>query len=100
MFSRKEGARGGVLQTHARPRPLEISHMKRVLALVLVVALAGVAGAVAIPAFGATRTVKIGDNFFKPKSLSIKRGTTVRWTWTGSAPHNVTVTSGPKRFHS
>ena len=74
--------------------------MKKVLALVLVVALAGVAGAVAIPAFAATNTVKIGDNFFKPKRLTIKRGTTVRWKWTGSAPHNVTVTKGPKKFHS
>ena len=74
--------------------------MKRVLALVLVVALAGIAGAVAIPAFAASRTVKIGDNFFRPKTLSVKRGTTVVWKWTGTAPHNVTVTSGPKKFHS
>jgi len=74
--------------------------MKKVLALVLVVALAGVAGAVAIPAFAATRTVKLGDNFFKPRSVSVKRGTKVVFKWTGSAPHNVTVTSGPKKFHS
>src|SRR4051794_13717503 len=74
--------------------------MKRVLVLVLVVALAGIAGAVAIPAFAATKTVKIGDNFFKPRTVTVKRGTKVVWKWTGSAPHNVTVTKGPKRFHS
>ena len=74
--------------------------MKRLIAAVLVVALAAVAGAVAIPAFGATRTVSVKDNFFSPKSVSVKRGTTVRWVWRGSAPHNVTVTSGPKKFHA
>ena len=74
--------------------------MKKVLAVILVVALAAVAGAVAIPAFGATRTVSVKDNFFSPKSVSIKRGTTVVWRWRGTAPHNVTVTSGPKKFHS
>ena len=74
--------------------------MKRVLVLVLVVALAGIAGAVAIPAFAATKTVKIGDNFFKPRTVTVKRGTKVVWKWTGSAPHNVTVTKGPKKFHS
>ena len=74
--------------------------MKKALALLLVVALAGVAGAVAIPAFAATRTVKLGDNFFKPKRVTVKRGTKVIFKWTGSAPHNVTVTRGPRKFHS
>jgi plastocyanin len=74
--------------------------MKRLIAVVLVVALAAVAGAVAIPAFGASKSVKVGDNFFSPKSVTVKRGTKVTWRWTGSAPHNVTVTSGPKKFHS
>jgi len=71
--------------------------MKRLIILALVAALAG---AFAIPAFGATKSIKIGDNFFSPKTVSVKRGTTVKWRWTGSAPHNVTVTSGPKKFHS
>jgi plastocyanin len=71
--------------------------MKRVLVLV---AVAAIGAAFAIPAFGATKSVKIGDNFFSPKSVSVKRGTKVVWKWTGHAPHNVTVTSGPKRFHS
>ena len=75
--------------------------MKRVLALV---AAGVVAGALAIPALAATRTVKIGDDFFvrsaNNATVSVKRGTRVVWRFTGAAPHNVTVVSGPKRFHS
>ena len=44
--------------------------------------------------------VTVGDDFFRPRSLSIRAGTTVRWTWRARDVHNVTVTSGPARFHS
>jgi plastocyanin len=71
--------------------------MKRLLALAMV---AAVAAAVAIPAFAATKSVTIGDNFFKPTKVTVRAGTKVVWKWTGSSPHNVTVTSGPKKFHS
>ena len=54
----------------------------------------------AIPALAATKTVSVKDNFFSPKSLTVKKGTKVKWSWKGSAPHNVTVTSGPVKFHS
>jgi plastocyanin len=57
-------------------------------------------GALAIPAFGATKTIQIGDNFFKPKTATVKKGTTVKWVWKGDKPHNVVVTSGPVKFHS
>ena len=75
--------------------------MKRLLVVLLVV-VAAVAGALAIPAFGSTRHVKIGDNFFSPKTLTVRHGTTVVWRWSGAAPHNVTVTRAPKnrKFHS
>ena len=76
--------------------------MKRFLVLGLVMAAA--AAAFAIPALAATKTVKVGDNFFVRSSnnatVSVKRGTAVVWKWTGAAPHNVTVISGPKKFHS
>jgi plastocyanin len=49
----------------------------------------------AVPAFGATKTVRVADNVFRPASTSIKRGDTVRFRWTGRAPHNVTRRSGP-----
>jgi len=55
----------------------------------------------ALPAFGAARkTISVKDNSFAPKSSIVKKGTTVKWVWRGSNPHNVTVTSGPVKFHS
>ena len=44
--------------------------------------------------------VTVGDDFFRPKRLSVRAGTSVRWTWRGRDVHNVTVTSGPVRFRS
>lgn len=35
------------------------------------------------------QTIKIGDNFFMPASLSVAAGTTVTWTHTGKVTHNV-----------
>ena len=53
--------------------------MKRVMVAGLVALLLG-----ATPAFGAAnRTVKIGDNFFTPKTLTVPKGTTVTWKWPG-----------------
>lgn len=51
---------------------------------------------------GAARTVgvTVGDDFFSPRRLSVGSGTRVRWVWRGSNLHNVTVTSGPRRFAS
>lgn len=58
------------------------------------------AAILAIPALAATKTISIKDNFFSPKSLTVSKGTTVKWVWKGSAPHNVTVTKGPVKFKS
>jgi|SRR4051794_34860775 len=71
--------------------------MKRLLALTA--ALAAFA-AFAIPALAATKSVGIGDSSFKPSHVTVKAGTKVVWKWQSSLPHNVTVTSGPKKFHS
>ena len=57
----------------------------------------------AVSALGATPTKKASVvNFaFKPKSLSIKKGTKVSWTFKSAGiKHNVTVRSGPVKFHS
>jgi len=68
--------------------------MKRLIALL--VAVAAVAAAIAVPAFAATKSVKVGPGTsFGPKSLSIKAGDTVRFRWTGSLPHDVVITKGP-----
>ncbi|HEX2105657.1 MAG TPA: plastocyanin/azurin family copper-binding protein [Solirubrobacteraceae bacterium] len=44
-------------------------------------------------ALAATRSVSVrksGSRYlFSPRSLSINRGDTVRWSWRGSVPHNV-----------
>ena len=40
------------------------------------------------------------DNKFVAKSITVSKGTTVKWVWKGHAPHNVTVTKGPVKFKS
>jgi plastocyanin len=64
------------------------------------IVLAVLLGASATVALAATRTVgvrKSGNRYlFTPNTLSIRRGDTVKWSWRGSVPHNVT---GPG-FHS
>jgi plastocyanin len=67
----------------------------RILLLALILTLVAAA-----PAAARTKTVKVGDDFFKPKTLSVSKGTTVKWTWTGRDSHNVTVTKGPSSFRS
>jgi plastocyanin len=51
-----------------------------------------------------TRTIKIGDNYFvrdgSAPTVTVKRDTRVTWRWAGNSPHNVTVRTGPVRFHS
>ena len=54
--------------------------------------------AAAAPA-AATKTVKVNDNFFSPKALTVAKGTTVRFQWVASGPHNV-VGSGAATFKS
>jgi plastocyanin len=75
--------------------------VKKLIALVAVVGV----GAIALPAEGAkTYRVKVDDNFFSPKTIRAKKGDRIRFTWAGSAPHNVrgagisigTRTSGSK----
>ena len=42
-------------------------------------------------AFGATKKVGVKGLTFTPKTLSVKKGTTVKWSWkTSGVPHNVT----------
>jgi plastocyanin len=57
----------------------------------------------AAPSLSAGKSVKIGDNFFVKDggaTVTVKKGTSVTWKWTGHNPHNVTVTGGPAKFHS
>jgi plastocyanin len=69
--------------------------------LVLAVLALAACAALAVPALGATKRVSVGPGeSFAPRSLSVTRGTTVRFRWTGDEPHNVVVTSGPVRFRT
>ena len=65
--------------------------MKKLLAL----GVTGVLAVAAVPAFAATKTVKVDDNVFAPKSASVSKGSTIRFRWVGDAPHNVVRSSGP-----
>ena len=69
---------------------------RRVLILPLVVALLPATAASA----SKTKTVSVKDDFFGVSSLTVKKGTTVKWVWAGESPHNVNVTKGPKKFRS
>jgi plastocyanin len=74
----------------------------------LIAVLAGAALISAAPAYGAARkTVDVGDNYFTPRTLSVKPGTTITWRWPGYEEagdvHDVGLISGPKgvkKFHS
>ena len=58
----------------------------------------------AATAFAATKTVKVGDNWFVKSSgtptVTVKKNDTVKWTWVGDSAHDVTVTKGPVKFRS
>ncbi len=47
-----------------------------------------------------TVKVKVGDNYFKPKSVTITVGDKVTWQWIGTAIHDVKATKGPQKFVS
>ncbi len=58
----------------------------------------------AATALAATKTVKVGDNWFVRSSgvptVTVSKGTTVKWSWVGDSSHNVVVTKGPVKFSS
>jgi plastocyanin len=74
--------------------------MKRATGVIGAITALALSAALAVSALAATKAVAVKDNVFAPKSIVVKKGTTVKWSWRGRAPHNVTVTSGPAKFHS
>jgi plastocyanin len=72
--------------------------VRRGLALAAGVAL--VCAAPAVAAAAGKKTVKVGDNFYSPKTLTVSKGTTVTWKWPGfdqaGDVHDVALKSGPK----
>jgi plastocyanin len=86
-----EAARRGRQRSRSLRRPLIL-----LLALTIV--------AMAVPAVSAlassAKTVKVEDNLFFAKKLTINRGTKVTWKWVGVLRHNVVVHQGPSFFTS
>jgi plastocyanin len=71
--------------------------MTRLRPLLAVVA----AAALVVPASAlAARRVALHKDSFSRKSLTISKGTKVRWRWRGGGLHNVTVVRGPVTFRS
>lgn len=67
----------------------------------LAATVAGAPAAITIPghpeaAKVVTKRVVVMDNFFEPRSVSIRRGEKVVWIWKGDNSHNVTFTKVPK----
>jgi plastocyanin len=54
----------------------------------------------AVAAFASPAAVKVADNYFGVKRLTVRLGARVTWKWTGVLNHNVTVKYGPARFRS
>ena len=71
--------------------------MKR-LTIICAALLVGAAPAPVLAA--AKKTIKLGDNYYSAKSLTVSRGTTVTWQWPGfdeaGDVHDVKLKSGPK----
>ena len=74
--------------------------MRKFVALVAVL----LCGAGAATAYAATRTVKVGDDWYvakgSPRTITVKKGTKLKFRWVGSSPHNVYTMRGPSRVQS
>ena len=46
-----------------------------------------------------TKKITVADDFFAPSKTKVKKCTKVKWKWSSANlnPHNVTLTSGPKK---
>ena len=75
--------------------------MRKLLVAMLIAAASAV---LATQALAATRSVKVGDDYFVRKgsvpTVTVKKGTKVTWRWTGKDLHNLAVTKGPAKFRS
>jgi len=71
--------------------------MRKLLAAGAVSAGLAALGAAASPAAAA---IRVGDNWFSPKRLTVAQHSTVTWRFVGERTHKVKVTSGPELFSS
>jgi plastocyanin len=77
--------------------------VRKLLVPIVLVLAGGLLAVSATSAPSATR-VKVGDNYFvRAKgvpTVTVSKGTRVKWYWAGDSLHNVKVTSGPVTFGS
>jgi plastocyanin len=67
----------------------------------IIVVTALLLGVFAVSALASSsKTVRVGDNYYGPKSLTVGRGSKVTWRWVGVLKHNVVVHAGPAAFSS
>jgi plastocyanin len=75
--------------------------MRKLIVLALV---AGCLGVLASVAMAATKSVKVGDDYYvRPQGvpkITVNKGTKVKWRFGTGTPHTVTVKSGPVKFSS
>lgn len=74
--------------------------MRKLIVSFIVLAALGVAAAQAL---AAGHGVRVGDNFFIRKghhTITVRRGTTVRFHWVGGNVHDVHAKRGPVHFRS
>jgi hypothetical protein len=46
------------------------------------------------------RPLTVGDEFFRPGRVVVRRGQTLSWRFSGQEPHSVSVANGPRGFSS
>ena len=72
--------------------------------LFVAVLIAAASAVLATQALAATRSVKVGDDYFVRKgsvpTVTVRKGTTVTWRFAGKDLHNVKVSKGPAKFGS
>ena len=72
--------------------------------LIVIAISACVLAALAANAFAATKRVKVGDNYYVRSTgvptVTVSKGTTVKWRFGTGTPHSVTVSKGPAKFNS
>jgi len=75
--------------------------MRKLIVMALAVGCLGVLASVAV---AATKSVKVGDNYYVRPSgvpkVTVTKGTKVKWRFGTGTPHTVTVKSGPAKFNS
>jgi plastocyanin len=68
------------------------------LAIAAVLALGAQSGVESAGAAKKTVNVEVGDDYFSPDELKVKKGTKIKWKWRSDNgnPHNATLDKGPK----